>query len=85
MVVLFTSTNATGRLFSTVTPISTTNKTDSHNITVLLLKVALSTITLTLFLSLTLKQWRLTIIYIPKVDTITNMATYIWGRGCLFI
>ena len=39
-----------------VTPISTTNKTDSHNITVLLLKVALSTITITLFLSLTLTK-----------------------------
>ena len=80
MVVLFTSTNATGRWFLTVTPFSTTNKTDNHNITVLLLKVALSTITLTLFLSLTLKKMASNIIYIPKVDTITNMAIYIWSR-----
>jgi hypothetical protein len=43
-----------GRWFSWGTPISTINKTDFHDITELLLKVALNTITLdTIFLSLT--------------------------------
>jgi hypothetical protein len=37
-----------GRWFSEGTPVSSTNKTDSHNITEILLKVALNTITLTL-------------------------------------
>jgi hypothetical protein len=36
---------AEGRWFSPVTPISSTNKTDGHYITEILLKVALSTIT----------------------------------------
>jgi hypothetical protein len=35
---------ATGRLFSPGTPVSSTNKTDFHNITEILLKVALNTI-----------------------------------------
>jgi hypothetical protein len=35
---------ATGRWFSPGTPVSSTNKTVSHNITDILLKVALSTI-----------------------------------------
>jgi hypothetical protein len=35
---------ATGRLFSPVPPVSSTNKTDSHDITEILLKVSLSTI-----------------------------------------
>ena len=39
-----------GRWFSPSTPISRTNKTDRHYITEILLKVALSTITLTLLL-----------------------------------
>jgi hypothetical protein len=37
----------TGRWFSPGGPVSTTNKTDWHNITEILLKVALNTITLT--------------------------------------
>ena len=37
-----------GRWFSTCTLVSSTNKTDRHNITEILLKVALNTITLTL-------------------------------------
>jgi len=37
-----------GRWFSVGTPVSFTNKTDRHNITEILLKVALNTITLTL-------------------------------------
>ena len=36
---------AAGRWFSQGTPISSTNKTDRHNITEILLKVALNTIT----------------------------------------
>jgi hypothetical protein len=36
-----------GRWFSPVTPVSFTNKTDRHDITEILLKVALNTITLT--------------------------------------
>ena len=39
---------ATGRWFSLGTPVSSTNKTDYHDITEILLKVALNTITLTL-------------------------------------
>jgi hypothetical protein len=38
---------ATGRLFSPGTPVSSTNKTDRHDIAEILLKVALSTITQT--------------------------------------
>jgi hypothetical protein len=37
---------AAGRWFSTDTPVSSTNKTDRHNIAEILLKVALNTITL---------------------------------------
>jgi hypothetical protein len=37
----------TGQLFSLGTPVSSTNKTDCYNITEILLKVALNTITLT--------------------------------------
>jgi hypothetical protein len=36
-----------GRWFSLGTPVSSTNKTDRHDITEILLKVALNTITLT--------------------------------------
>ena len=39
---------ATGEWFSPSTLVSSTNKTDCHNITEILLKVALNTITLTL-------------------------------------
>jgi hypothetical protein len=39
---------ATGWWFSADTPVSSTNKTDGHGIADILLKVALSTITLTL-------------------------------------
>ena len=38
---------ATGRWFSPGTPVSSTNATDRHDITEILLKVALNTITLT--------------------------------------
>ena len=38
----------TGRWFSPGTPVSPTNKTDRHDITEILLKVALNAITLTL-------------------------------------
>jgi len=38
---------ATGRWFSPGTPVSSTNKTDGHDITKILLKVALNTITIT--------------------------------------
>ena len=38
----------TGRWFSPDTPVSSTDKTDHHDITEILLKVALNTITLTL-------------------------------------
>jgi len=39
---------AAGQWFSTGTPVSSTNKTNSHDITQILLKMALNTITLTL-------------------------------------
>jgi hypothetical protein len=38
--------NTSGGCFSPGTPVSTTNKTDRHDITEILLKVALTTITL---------------------------------------
>ena len=37
-----------GRWFSTGTPVSSTNESDSHDIAVILLKVAINTITLTI-------------------------------------
>ena len=40
---------AVGRWFSPSTPVSSTNKTDRHDITKILLKVALNTISLTMF------------------------------------
>jgi hypothetical protein len=40
---------ATGLWFSPGTPVSSTNKTDHHDINEILLKVALNTITLTVF------------------------------------
>jgi hypothetical protein len=40
-----------GRWFSPVTPVSSTNEKDRHNITKILLKVALNTTTLTLTLT----------------------------------
>jgi len=43
--------HATGRWFSPGTPVSSTNKTDCHNIAEILLKVALNTITLTLYIA----------------------------------
>ena len=39
---------ATGRWFSPGTPVSSTNKTDHHDINKILLKMALNTITITL-------------------------------------
>ena len=49
---------ATGRWFSPGTPVSFTNKTDCHDITEILLKVALNTIILTLTRKL-MNQWLL--------------------------
>ena len=46
----FVSNLATGWWFSPGTPISSTNKTDRHNITEILLKVALNTITSSLLI-----------------------------------
>jgi len=42
---------AAGQWFSMGTPVSSTNKTDCHDITEILLKVALNTLTLTLELT----------------------------------
>jgi hypothetical protein len=51
---------ATGRWFSEGTPVSTTNKTDRHDKTEMLLKVALSTITLYFFpLTQNVSEWLL--------------------------
>jgi hypothetical protein len=47
---------ATGQWFSSGTAVSSTNKTDYHDITEILLKVALNTITLTLFTKILLKK-----------------------------
>jgi hypothetical protein len=56
-----------GRWFSPCTPVSSTNKTDRHNITEILLTVALYTIKQTFYLSLTLH-------FILKIPT--NAAFY---------
>ena len=47
-VIKFVSDFAAGRWFSLGAPVSSTNKTDRHDITEILLKVALNTITLTI-------------------------------------
>ena len=49
---------ATGRWFSPGTPVSSTNKTDRHDITEILMKVALSTINLNLFNFHNLLIWK---------------------------
>ena len=61
---------AAGRWFSPGTPVSSTNKTDRHDITEILLKVALNTITITLSLEKQgqCKAWR---IPSPKNLTLT--------------
>jgi hypothetical protein len=46
----------TGRWFSPGTQVSSTNKTDRHDIAKILLKVALNTITITLKESISLKK-----------------------------
>ena len=48
---------AAGLWFSLGTPVSSTNKTDCHNITEILLKVALNTITLTPNIRLAILKW----------------------------
>ena len=47
----------TGRWFSPSTPVFSTNKTDRHNIIEMLLKVALHTIALTLYVKQTIILW----------------------------
>ena len=44
---IITNFSVTGQWFSPGTPVSSTNKTDHHEITEILLKVALNTITIT--------------------------------------
>ena len=53
---------AVGRWFSPGTLVSSTNKTDSHDITEILLKVAFNTITLTLLLMYA-KTFKIEVIY----------------------
>ena len=60
---------AAGRWFSPGTPVSFPNKTNCHDITEILLKVALNTITLTLFLTTPLGLW-----FIPKSFPIFNLC-----------
>ena len=61
---------ATGRWFSSGTLISSTNKTDCHNITEIMLKVALNTITLTLILNfIFLFLWK-KILVVVKVESL---------------
>jgi hypothetical protein len=47
---------ATVQWFSPGTPVSSTNKTDSHDITEILLKVASNTITLTVTLNIAIRN-----------------------------
>jgi len=53
-------------LFSPGTPVSSTNKTDHHNITEILLKVALNTITLSISNEVTINMSSNFNILIPK-------------------
>ena len=64
---------ATGRWFSPGTAVSSSNKSDHHDITEILLKVALNTITLTLFchinvniILLTSFHWKYNILFVIK-------------------
>ena len=50
-----------GRWFSLGTPVSSTNKTDRHNITEILLKVVLNTINQTIFANRLLRLWEITL------------------------
>jgi hypothetical protein len=61
----------TGQWFSLCTPVSSTNKTDRHDITEILLKVALNTITLTPNQWKKLKQKTKTRCFFLKKDNIS--------------
>ena len=63
---------ATGRWFSLGIPVSSTNKTDCHDITELLLKVALNTITITLLLSSICCR------VITNKEVFTNMLRFVY-------
>jgi hypothetical protein len=64
-----------GLLFSPGTPVSSTNRTDRYDIAELLLKVALNTITLTIFL--------LELAIATKAETIETMINRNDTNGCL--
>ena len=95
-VIKFCQWLTTGRLFSPGTPISLINKTDRHDITEILLKVALNTLTLTLLWKpavqtsfYILKQW-LTCSWIFTVSLVwtTNFLCsvylcFAWKIHCL--
>jgi hypothetical protein len=63
--------------FSLGTPVSSTNKTDIHDITEILLKVALNTITLTLTLSLLLKNISLYIVEIMFESSLLKTVHFV--------
>ena len=62
-------------MFSPGTPVSSTNRTDCHDIAEILLKVALNTITLTIFL--------LELAIATKAETIETMINRNDTNGCL--
>jgi hypothetical protein len=72
---------AAGRWFSPGTLVSSTNKTDCHNITKILLKVALNTISLTLTTGEDVKANMYRTASINLLFITTNMVlTYHWRR-----
>jgi hypothetical protein len=58
---------ATVQWFSPATPVSSTDKTDSHDITEILLKVALNTITLTVTLNIAIRNRVFNKMFIPHI------------------
>ena len=69
---------ATGRLFSLCTPVSSTNKTDRHDITEILLKVALSTIHPVRYIWIDIKMF----VFFPYFHKIATMFKT-WQVDCL--
>jgi hypothetical protein len=73
---------ATGQWFSPGTPVSSTNKTDRHDITEILLKVSLDTITLTLTVSI-YKSTKLTT-FNHGQEVVYKLTTFIHGQEVVY-
>jgi hypothetical protein len=68
---------AAGRWISSGTPVSSTNKTDRHDITDMLLKVTLDTITLTLY---QLKHAVKSLLFVPLIFQLYRGSQFYWRR-----